>query len=183
MEETNREDYMPPVTHKAHSHDMRESDYYPSQVVSPFVKERLDGLVSTANQYRTKACGMMNQVDRSIHPRTKAKSKKAPGSSVTQDDINTQRNNRRRAHRKPPVPKMKKDLDKSGDGNSNLGISVNHSGFQTNSTRKVYSMTPQEASCPNNYLRSSENKENRKTHVYATLRSPPEVAADLVSPH
>ena len=83
VDETNRSEYVAPVAHRAYSHDKRESDYYPGQVVSPFVKKRLDGMVNSANQFRTKACGMMNQNDKSTHPRIKTKTKKVPGSSVT----------------------------------------------------------------------------------------------------
>ena len=54
-----------PVAHRAYSH---EAAYYDGKMVNPIIRERLDGLVSTANQYRTKACGMMKQMDREIHP-------------------------------------------------------------------------------------------------------------------
>ena len=32
------------------------------------LKKRLDGMLNTANQFRTKACGMLTQNDKSNHP-------------------------------------------------------------------------------------------------------------------
>ena len=59
-------------------------------LIDPSMKRRLDELMKTANQYKTKACGMHGMMGL-IGP--------------TSVDIEEQRNRRRRMPRKPPIPK------------------------------------------------------------------------------
>ena len=54
------------------------------------LSQRLNELVSEANRFRTKACGMNSHLDRSVERRRKS-NPKVPGSSVTHESIDEQR--------------------------------------------------------------------------------------------
>ena len=71
-----------------------------------YTSEKLSQMVDTANKYRTRACGMNSMLDRSIRSKTDYGKKKLPGQSVTYDEIDVQRTQRRIMKKKPPVPKV-----------------------------------------------------------------------------
>lgn len=57
-----------------------------SDAAQDLISSRLDQLVSDANRFRTKACGMNLVMEREFNDRRK-NNPKVPGSTVTMDDI------------------------------------------------------------------------------------------------
>ena len=148
--------------------------------------QRLQEMVNTANQYRTRACGMKNVNYRDYRDRFDTGKKALPGQKVTQDEIHEQRSRRKVQARKPPVPKAN-SISANTSFRSNVQKPRIRRDEQVQSSAVLSrSLTPHnnfyEQCQSQNEIISGRNQYEKMQGQYP-LRSPPRVQDQIPSNH